>query len=155
MPPAYGVQPEDVSAELPSLFGAGFSNDTRPSRAVVEAWLAAADVRVRLALASVAAGTPSPADASYDVARDLIVEYAKGKAMEVAYAGKVSAPDWFDLRRRNAENFADGLKALTALGEAAVGATVEAPAPSVVTGSIPLRAEFISDAMLDGSERRW
>lgn len=155
MPAAFGVTVQDVAAEVASLMPQGISETTRPSRALVEAFIAEADARLQLALAGVAAGTPTTADAAYPLARKYVVQSALGETLRILYTGKVSAPELVDLMERFAKNSADVLKAIVAFGEQAVGTTVETPPANVVFGDIPLRELMVSDDDLDGSWRRF
>lgn len=152
---AYDVTPQDVAAEVVNLYPQGFSETTRPSAALVSVWIAEADVRAQLALANVASGTPSEADAAYPLARGYIVEATLLRVLRTAYTGKVAPAEIADLMRISAENTAATLKALTAFGEQAVGPTVEVPPAAVVVGDVPYRELIIDDDDLDWTVRRF
>lgn len=99
MADVYGIQPEDVSAEMPGLFSVGFTQATRPTLATVTSWITDADAFVDTVVTLVTTVNPDLADAASRLARRYIISDVKARVLEAS--ANLSATDIAALRQSN------------------------------------------------------
>lgn len=143
----YGVTPDDIAAELRSLFPRGFDVDTVPTEAQVLDWISTGDDLVRLHLVDSTGGVPAVTDAAARLAKTFIRAWVVAQVTRVVYAGNdASAVD--QASRPYSDTAKAVLKELDAMGLQAIG-TGEASAQIAVAYTLPDRELAITDAELD------
>lgn len=153
----YGVQPDDIAAELRGLFPTGFDIDTTPTEAQVIDFISTADDIVRLRLVDITGGIPAVSDAAVRLAKTFIKNWVKSEVVKVVYAGQdplaVQAA-----AKTYADNADTVITALTEMGSQAIGTGEASPQVSVAF-TVPPRDLLVEDSELGdndfGRERKY
>lgn len=90
MADVYGVLPQDIAAELPGIFPAGFSATSTPTEAQVASMITTADTMIGLRVFNATGVDADPADPAAVIAVRYIVEWTKALVIRIAYSGRGS-----------------------------------------------------------------
>jgi hypothetical protein len=155
VPGTYGVTAADVAAELPGLFVVGFTQATKPSEAMITAWIGDADAFIDTVVTQVVAVNADLADAAARLARRYVLNDVIARVYRAVYAGKASPADIAALTASvDGKTILGQLQALATSEIAAQLAKLEesalgGPKIGVSTTGLPTRALLISDDDLD------
>lgn len=147
MPDIYGVQPDDIAAELRGLFPNGFDVDTVPTEAQVIEWISTADDIVRLHLVDSTGGVPAITDAAARLAKTFIRAWVTAQVVRVVYTGN-DASAVAQASQPYSDTAKMVLKELDEMGFQAIG-TGEASPQVAVAYTLPDRELMVTDDELD------